>query len=167
MSAQRGRLEALAEQVLKGQLGVSEGWQGADVVITSTPPASRGGGFYPDPRFVITNHDSELSWLFFLMKDIFSEYPGYGFWKEELFGRLGNTAMRFQSKNPQITAQNLLLSTLHDAFLISDEIETNRFETLLITTNNQIADDFVDRIKEEGFLTIEDSKNFLEKLGRD
>ena len=66
-------------------------WQGADVVITSKPQIVEEGGFYPAPRYVVTSHAPELSWLFEQIRDIFIEINDYGFLKEEIFGRLGNT----------------------------------------------------------------------------
>ena len=114
---------------------------------------------------MVTAHPSELSWLFNSIRDIFSSLDGYAIWKEELFGRLGNAAIRSNDSNPDIETVNLLLRVLHEAFLVSDEIDSNKIKSLPITSSKHIYDDFIDEIKKEGFLSIEETKRFLEGQG--
>ncbi len=67
----------------------------------------------PAPRYVVTSHASELSWLFEQVRNIFIEIDDYGFLKEEIFGRLGNTANRFLAKNPEADTDETLLAVMH------------------------------------------------------
>ena len=96
----QSNLVKLSTSIVNGQSGNSRMWQGADVVITTESPAIAKGGFYPEPRYVVTAYASDLSWLFEQIRDIFMEIDDYGNLKEEIFGRLGNTANRVLSKNP-------------------------------------------------------------------
>ena len=76
----------LSIAIVNGHYGNSKAWQGADVVIVSQVPVVEEGGFYPAPRYVITSHATELSWLFEQVREIFMEIDDYGFLKEEIFG---------------------------------------------------------------------------------
>ena len=140
-------------------------WQGADVVITSKPQIVEEGGFYPAPRYVVTSHAPELSWLFEQIRDIFIEINDYGFLKEEIFGRLGNTVNRFLSKNPEANTRETLLAVMHEAFAISEEIQDGEFATLMVTSGNQILDDLISESEKGGFLTVEETKAYFKGKG--
>jgi len=140
-------------------------WQGADVIITSKSPIVEEGGFYPAPRYVVTSHASELSWLFEQVRDIFMEIDDYGYLKEEIFGRLGNTANRFLSKNPDANVRETLLAVMHEAFAITEEIQDGEFATLMVTSGNQILDDLISESEKGGFLTIEETKSYFKDKG--
>ena len=137
------KLVRLSTEIVNGQSGSSSMWQGADVVITNKPPIIQDGGFYPAPRYVVTSHASELSWLFEQVRNIFMEIDGYGVLKEEIFGRLGNLANRFLSRNPDANAGETLLAVMHETFAIAEEIQNGEFVTLIITSGNQILDDLI------------------------
>lgn len=137
------KLVLLSAEIVNGQSGNSTLWQGADVVITNKPPIIEEGGFYPAPRYVVTSHASELSWLFEQVRNIFMEIDGYGVLKEEIFGRLGNTANRFLSKNPDANTRETLLTVMHETFAIAEEIQDGKFGTLKVTGGNQIIDDLI------------------------
>jgi hypothetical protein len=64
-------------------------WGGADVVISGeAPPPSGTVNFYPEPRYVVTKHSLELSWLFERLRDAFhAESRLDGCSKIEFFGR--------------------------------------------------------------------------------
>ena len=119
------KLAALEQQITNGQWGEAPSWQGADVVILEKSPSPSRGGFYPDPRYVETEFVVELSWLFLKCRDIFLKLEGYGGWKEELFGRLGNMANRAKEKISPLNCQTLLLAVLHECFSITDEMENH------------------------------------------
>ena len=155
----------LSTSIANGQLGNSRMWQGADVVVTSKSPVIEEGGFYPAPRYVVTSHASELSWLFEQVRNIFMEVDDYGYLKEEIFGRLGNTANRFLLKNPNANAQETLLAVMHEAFAIAQEIQDGQFETLTVTSGNQILDDLIYESEKDGFLTVEQTKAFFVAKG--
>jgi hypothetical protein len=155
----------LSTSITNGQLGNSRMWQGADVVVTSKSQVIEEGGFYPAPRYVVTSHASELSWLFEQVRNVFMEVDDYGHLKEEIFGRLGNTANRFLLKNPNASAQETLLAVMHEAFAITQEIQDGQFETLIVTSGNQILDDLIYESEKDGFLTVEQTKAFFVAKG--
>lgn len=159
------KLMRLSTEIQSGQFNRSKNWQGADVVITARAPISEKSGFYPDPRYVVTVHASELSWLFEQLRDIFIEINDYGFLKEEIFGRLGNTANRFLSKNPDAHVGPLLIAVMHEAFAIAEEIQDDVFKALMVTSGNQIFDDLISESEKSGFLTIEETEAFFRAKG--
>ena len=117
----------------------AELWGGADVGIVTKVPISTSGDWRPDPRYVKTVHTNELSWLFEQVRDIFMAIDGYGGWKEELFGRLGNRAASCPS---DCTIKFLLSQTLHEAYLMNEEItRLGNLQHLVVTSGNQIFDD--------------------------
>ena len=158
-------LVQLSTKILNGQLERSNMWQGADVIITNRPPIVKGDGFYPAPRYVETLHASELSWLFEQVRNVFMEMDDYAFLKEEIFGRLGNTANRFLSKNSNASAPELLLAVMHEAFAIAEEIQDGEFAALMVTSGNQILDDLISESERGGFLTVEETKAYFKDKG--
>ena len=135
----KDKIHELLRQVAAGSTGTAAPWQGADVVILKEAPAPSEGNFYPDPRFVETKYVGELSWLFEQLRDIFWKSEGYGAWKEEFFGRLGNRAASCPS---DCTVKFLLSQTLHEAYLMNDEItRLGEMQHLNVTSGNQILDD--------------------------
>jgi len=93
-------LDHIATRILNNQWGTAEPWQGGDVVITPKALPPTVGGFYPDFRFVETPYVAELSWLFEQSRDAVWKLDGYGAWKEEFFGRLGNEADAIGNESP-------------------------------------------------------------------
>lgn len=158
-------LVQLSTKILNGQLERSSMWQGADVVITNKSPIVKEDGFYPAPRYVETLHASELSWLFEQVRNVFMEMDDYGFLKEEIFGRLGNTANRFLYKNSNANAPELLLAVMHEAFAIAEEIQDGEFAALMVTSGNQILDDLISESERGGFLTVEETKAYFKDKG--
>jgi hypothetical protein len=155
----------LSREIVEGRSGSSSLWQGADVVITIKSPVIKEGGFYPGPRYVVTSHASGLSWLFEKIRDIFMQIDDYGFLKEEIFGRLGNTANRFLSKNPHADSRETLLAVMHEAFAIAEEIQDGEFATLVVSIGNQILDDLISESEKDGFLTVEETKSYFKDKG--
>ena len=159
------KLVRLSTEIVNGRSGSSSMWQGADVVITIKPPIVEEGGFYPSPRYVVTFHGPELSWLFEQIRNIFIEIDDYGFLKEEIFGRLGNTADRFLTKNPEAGAREALLAVVHEAFAIAEEIQDGEFATLMVTSGNQILDDLISDSENGGFLTVQETRAYFKAKG--
>lgn len=160
MSAIRN-LVLLSTSIVNGRYGNSRLWQGADVAITNSSTVVEEGGFYPAYRYVVTTYASELSWVFEQVRDIFMEIDNYGLFKEEIFGRLGNTANRFLTKNPSANAQEILLAVMHEAFAIAEEIQHGEFAALMVTSGNQILDDLISESEKGGFLTVEETKAYF------
>ena len=139
MMSVENSLDNLARLVAQDKWGSAEPWGGAEVGIVTKIPTASSGDWRPDPRYVKTVHMKELSWLFEQVRDIFMAIDGYGQWKEELFGRLGNRATSCPNG---CTVKFLLLQTLHEVYLINDEItRLGELQYLIVTIGNQIHDD--------------------------
>lgn len=159
------KIDKIAERVRGGAIGQEEAWQGADVVICRKAPPP-GRGFYPDPRFVETEFVGELSWLFVKLRNIFWDVDGYGAWKEEFFGRLGNVAVKYQAAAKGLTCSNLLLAVIHEAYAMAEEIaDTGGIATMMLTWDNRILDDFTEISDLSAYLTTEETTEFLKGLG--
>jgi len=157
------KIHELLRQVEAGSIGVAEPWQGADVVILEKAPDPSVGNFYPDPRFVETQYVKELSWLFEQLRDIFWNNEGYGAWKEEFFGRLGNVATKFQSVCPEGSAKGLLTAVIEEASTMAEEIANQGgLQYLAITFDNQILDDFVLLSDNNKYLSEEETKKIVD-----
>ena len=157
------KIHELLRQVEAGSIGVAEPWQGADVVILEKAPAPSVGNFYPDPRFVETKYVKELSWLFEQLRNIFWNNEGYGAWKEEFFGRLGNVATKFQSVCPEGSAKGLLTAVIEEATTMAEEIATEGgLQYLAITFDNRILGDFVLLSDNNKYLSEEETKKIVD-----
>ncbi len=154
-------LDALSRKLLNEPIPTAKEWGGADVVITSRQPETPGGGFYPEPRYVVTPNAQQLSWLFNQLRDVFSDlYDGTT--KIEFFGRLANAALRYQSKREGNESQrDLLYAVLHEAFAMLDEMEEGTFQYLSVAVGNTIADDFIERAESRGFIGVDETKKFF------
>lgn len=142
-------------------------WGGADVVITDEEPNLSQDGFYPDPRFVVTQFSHELSWLFNTLKVVFNPYID-GCSKIEFYGRLANMAERYQVRlhGEEEQEQDLLNAVLHEAFSMLDEMEEGGFRFLVVAEGNTIFDDIIDRADSGGYLGVEKTRQYLEDLER-
>ena len=144
-------------------------WGGADVVIVKRTPAdSLGGGFYPEPRSVVTQHARELSWLFERLRDAFyAEHRVDWETKIEFFGRLANAANRALKSSPGINARVLCAAVLQEALAILDEMEDGTFRSLPVAVGNEIFDDQVDGARRSGFTDVQATREFFAKRGTD
>jgi hypothetical protein len=105
----------------------------------------------------------ELSWLFEQLRDIFWNNEGYGAWKEEFFGRLGNVATKFQSVCPEGSAKGLLTAVIEEASTMAEEIASEGgLQYLAITFDNQILDDFVLLSDNNKYLSEEETKKIVD-----
>ena len=159
----KNRLHELLRRVEAGSIGTATPWQGADVVILEKAPAPSEGNFYPDPRFVETKFVEELSWLFEQLRDIFWKSEGYGAWKEEFFGRLGNVATKFQSVCPEGSVKGLLTAVIEEASTMAEEIASEGgLQYLALTFGNRILDDFVLLSDNNKYLSEEETKKIVD-----
>jgi hypothetical protein len=137
-------------------------WGGADVVVSTTPPRPGPEGFYPKPRYVVTIHARELSWLFEQLRDAFySEQLLDACTKIEFFGRLANAANRCLQRSSASTAHHLCAAVLHEALAIYDEIQEGVFQSIGVAIGNEIADDYVDEALRTGFIGTEATLEFF------
>lgn len=110
-------LEHVRALVTSGMFESSAPWGGADVIVVGEKPQRSFAvySFYPKPLHVVTDHVGPVSWLFEQMRDCFAQLEGYGFFKEGLFGDLGDVVNEATAKRPDITAQELLEMVLDTA----------------------------------------------------
>jgi|TARA_B100001964_G_scaffold65593_1_gene74694 hypothetical protein len=159
-------LMCLAERIEKGDYPRNRmNWGGADVGITSKAPKPTEGGFYPDPRYVVTPFSRELSWLFEEMRDIFSPFLD-GCNKIEFYGRLANMANRYQKrlKGKKENKEDLLLAVLHEAFATLEEMDEGNFQFLMVAAGNTIFDDLIERTESEGYLGVDETQKFFKEM---
>jgi hypothetical protein len=135
------------------------------VICAKAPKRSTRDDFYPEPRTVVTPHSRHLTWLFYQLRDAFGDILDY-MTKYEFYGRLANAALRYQSRctGPEVRTQ-LLLAVLHEAFAMLEEFEEGTFQVLTMAPGNAIADDFIEREEERGFLGVDETKKFFAERG--
>ena len=140
-------------------------WGGADVLITSKSRKSAdNGGFYPEPRTVVTPYAGEVGWLFTRLRDAFDGLID-GTSKIEFYGRLANAATDYQqSVNGSESAQDMLKAILHEAFVMLEEMEKGKFEYLLVAPGNTILADLIDEAEKSGYLGAEATEEFLRRM---
>lgn len=161
----RETLNHLSQKLLLTPIGTDKEWGGANVVITSRQVKRASSSFSSQLRHVVTADAKELSWLFSQLQDIFlGLYDSTA--KLEFFGRLANTALRYQSISKDDENQrDLLFAVLHEAFAILDEMESGIFEYFLVSPGNEIVDDFIEQAQRHGFISVEETKKFFALKG--
>lgn len=157
----RHELDELAKQIAGGTIPATEQeWGGADVIVTSqAQPPRRAGGFYPEPRRVLTPHAKALSWLFYQLRDTFAELID-GCSKIEFYGRLACAAQHYQQQVDQEVRTELLQSVLHEAYQMLEEMKHGRFTHLTVAAGNAIHKGQADG-EEAGYATLEEVKSFF------
>lgn len=138
-------LDVLTHEVGRDEVGTwDQEWaRFPDVAIVPGQPEPRPADFYPDDRYVVTVHTRQLAWLFSRLARAFGRIDGYGMWKEELFGRLGNSANWYPATNPAATAAELCLAVPCEAYRIADEMAWSEsgMHAPLVVFDNQVRDD--------------------------
>jgi len=157
----------LRGQIRQGLAGGAERlWRGADVVIAEEPPEPSGGGFFPEPRAVVTPYAHQLSGLFESLRDLFSPVLD-GNTKIEFYGRLANAANRFIAAHGNDDLRGLLEAVVEEAARILDEMSNGTFGYLSIAPGGLIWDDIVnaaaDRLQLDhpGLVVGEDARRVL------
>ena len=137
-------IRALAARIAEGDFPRRSGshWGFADTLIAEKIPQAPVEDWRPAPRYFITPHAPNMAWLFSELAAGTRGLPGYGLWKEEFFGRLGNAGNSFTASEPTCTAQQLGLAVTLEAFMFIDKTKSpDGFEVLAVSTDNAIADD--------------------------
>jgi hypothetical protein len=173
MAALIDAIDQIAATVRRGGAGSEKAWGGAEVIICRKAPdrptdnSESSEGFQkPDKRYVETKYVEQLSWLFTRCRDIFNKQDGYGLWKEELFGRLGNVANKFQAAVPNASSIQVLEAVIHEAYAMAEEIsDYGAIETMLVSSNNSILDDYLGTSDLSAYLSSEETLEFLRKKG--
>ena len=161
----RAALDHLSQKLLLTPIETDKEWNDTKVAIASRQDKRVSRSFYPELRHVVTANAKELSWLFSQLRDIFSGlYNSES--KLEFFGRLANTALRYQSISKDDENQrDLLFAVLHEAFAILDEMESGMFEYFLVSPGNEIVDDFIEQSQRRGFTSVERTRKFFAAKG--
>ncbi len=167
MSSITDAIDQVAATVRRGGAGTEKPWAGAEIIICEKAPrTSNSGDWRPDPRFVETNFVGELSWMFNRLAEIFRNDRGYGGWKEEFFGRLGNVTTKYQSAVKDASSLRVLQAVLHEAYAMAEEIDDyGSIETLPITSGNAILDDYIGLSDLSAYLNAEETQEYLRKKG--
>jgi hypothetical protein len=159
-------VDALDRAVAESRFGRARLWGGADVGIVSRKPREThdGPGFYPDPRYVVTEYSHELSWLF---KELWKPdiRKIFGPVKEEFFGRLANAANRYLNRTDNPTPRDLLGAVVHEAYVCLEAAEDGTFGALLVASGNEIYDDWVDDSDRDDYMTVEETAQWFAERG--
>jgi hypothetical protein len=163
--AARAVVDALDRRVAESRVGRAREWGGADVGITSEPPESRfGPDINPEVRYVVTEYAPELSWLFKeLWKPAVRAILGSA--KEEFFGRLANAANRYLSRANEPTIRDLLGAVIHETYVCLEAVEDGTFQQLLVASDGEIYDDWVDDSDRDDYMTVEETAQWFAERG--
>ena len=122
-SAARRELRVLAARIDSGMLGTAKLWGGAKVAIVSEAPPSQRGGFYPPPRFVVTEWAPELSWALEQITEILSTKPFYCLeTKFEIIAHLADAADR--AGPIASSASDVLRAVVEEGIAVCGDLET-------------------------------------------
>lgn len=140
-------------------------WGGADVVIAPVSiESATKGGFYPEPRTVVTRFSREVSWLFERLRDLFAGVLD-GESKIEFYGRLANAARNYQRQvNGGEDGKEILRAVLFEAVAMLEEMEEGTFEYLSVAVGNTILADLVHESEKSGYIGVEATKEFFRKM---
>ncbi len=140
----RTMLRSLALTISEDGPGRKRGgpWGFADTLITDSQPAPSSDRWYPDPRPFVSPYPEQMAWVFSEVVLAARKLPAYGLWKEELFGRMGNTGNAVVDSEPSCSPEQLALAVLLEALLFVEKLDSrDSVEVLAVTVDNQIADD--------------------------
>jgi len=138
-------------------------WGGADVIVAHVS-IEMSGGFYPEPRTVVTQFSREVSWLFEKLRDVFSDLLD-GTSKIEFYGRLANAAKNYQQQvNGGENAKDIIKAVLYEAVLMLEEMEEGTFEYLSVAIGNTILADLVEEAEKSGYLGVDATRDFFKKM---
>ena len=96
-----------------------EDWGGADVGVVKSQPKPTQDSFYPDPKYVVTTHYLELSWVMEEITRIFRGQLDY-ISKYEFYGRLADAVIdHIRTRGDNM--QELLKAVIQEAINMADE----------------------------------------------
>ena len=109
----------------------SSTWGGAGVVVTFPKQGNEqdvGDSFSRSVDYVRTEYALQVSWVFFTLRDIFHHAKLLDYLsKLEFFGRMAEAVNWFLQHENKPTGKELMLSILHEGFIMLDEIQHRRF----------------------------------------
>jgi hypothetical protein len=167
MAALINEIDEILETVRRGRAGIEKPWGGAEVIVCETAPKEAAkNSWYADKRYVETKFVGEVSWLFIQFRNVFEKQDGFGSWKEEFFGRLGNVVTKFQSAVVGASSEQILEAVVHEAYAMAEEIiDYGEIETLPVTFDNTIMDDFLGTSDLSAYLGSAATLEYLKQNG--
>jgi hypothetical protein len=106
-------------------------------------------------RLVRTDMPHIYTWLFRHFVPILSTLPGYGYVKEDLFGRLGNTIVMAEIAEPPLTPNEKIAALFADVFEVGQDLIDGNFNHSPIAFNGSVTDDWVTRSLASEFVDLE------------
>jgi hypothetical protein len=120
---------------------VSQLWEGAGIVVRLSS-LDEAVGFYPNPRQLITSYAAEISWLLERLRDLFAPIISH-LTKDEFYGRLIIAAnLRLAAGAGVASWDELRDCILDEAESCLDDLVSNEFAVLIVTTGNRVGAEF-------------------------
>ena len=141
-------LRSLAVRVASGDIGRKPGRRHgfASTAVTDRAEKPNPNRWGPTPRAFISPFPREMAWIFAEVVKATNMLPGYGRWKVELFGRMGNAGNAYIQENPNSSPSKLGLAVVLEALIFVEKMDSpDGNEVLLVTTDAEIVDDEFDR----------------------
>jgi len=158
-------LDTLSRRVLAGGTHTADTWRGAGVEVTSDPDLVSSDSFGRQTRTLITKNVGEMSWLLSNVTQIFSNVDGYNVWKEELVGRLALAANAATARDWYVTAKQLELVILREAYVIDQEMVGKTFRYLPFAEGNTIFADSISTTTGGSGRRVADAELFFVRRG--
>lgn len=141
-------LRSLAVRVANGEMERKPGrrYGFASTLVTDHAEKPNPNRWGPPPRAFISPFPQEMAWIFSEVVGATNMLPGYGWWKEELFGRMGNAGNAYVEENPNSSPSQVGLTVVLEALVYVEKMDSpDGNEILLVTTDAEIVDDDWDR----------------------
>ena len=141
-------LRSLAVRVASGDIERKPGRRHgfASTLVTDRAEKPNPNRWGPPPRAFISPFPREMAWIFSEVVSATNMLPGYRWWKEELFGRMGNAGNTYVEENPNSSPSEVGLAVVLEALVFVEKMDSpDGNEILLVTTDAEIVDDEWDR----------------------
>ena len=141
-------LRSLADRIAGGDMRRKPGrrYGFANTLVTDRPDKPNPRRWGPPPREFISPFPGEMAWIFSEVVKATNMLHGYTFWKDELFGRLGNAGKSYLNENPQASRTDVGLALVLEALVFVEKMESpDGIDFSLVTVNAAIVDDEWDR----------------------
>jgi hypothetical protein len=123
----------------------------AGVILTNHEEVNPNEGAFIQKRIVRSDMPQIYTWLFRKFVPILSKLPNYGFLKEEVFGRLGNTIQKAETISPELTANEKVVALFSDFYELGQDLLDGVTLYSPIAINGSVEDDWVTRSIKSGF----------------
>lgn len=131
----------------------------ADVILLNLDSPYEDTNSWSPKRPVRTEVPHVYDWLFRRFVRILSELPDYGFLKEEIFGRLGNTINMTEAEYPALSTEQKVAAVLADFWEISQDLLEGKIQGFAVALGAEVVDDYVSRSLKSGFINQRDFEN--------